>query len=139
MLVGTEYIHESARLSLQSSELAPPAPLRASESCPPPVVPGGDTHACGWGGGGVPIPTTGENLSALPTLWGHSTPIQPVSSTLAEKWIVNIRYLHDTLYLKFDVRCTCKYCSRIKICLHQISLLLFALIRVTLPWKKGYR
>ncbi len=25
-----------------------------------PHEPGGDTLACGWGGGGVPIPTTGE-------------------------------------------------------------------------------
>ncbi len=43
----------------------------ASECASPPEPKGrgGGTVACGRGGGVVPIPTTGENLSTLPTLW----------------------------------------------------------------------
>ncbi len=38
--------------------------------CPPPRTKGwGGTLACCLRGGGVPIPTTGETLSTLPTLW----------------------------------------------------------------------
>jgi hypothetical protein len=44
---------QSARLSLLSSELAPPAPSLASECCPPPFGSGGDTLVCGRGGAGA--------------------------------------------------------------------------------------
>ncbi len=50
-------------------------PSPASECAAPPPPPrnqrrrGGGTLTCGWGGGGVPIPTTGKKLSTLPTLW----------------------------------------------------------------------
>ncbi len=48
-----------------------PTPSLASECAPPPSprTKGGGTLAAGEGGGGVPIPTTVENLSTLPTLW----------------------------------------------------------------------
>ncbi len=48
-----------------------PTPLAASECALPPVPKGGGggTLACCKRGGGVPIPTTGETLSTLPTLW----------------------------------------------------------------------
>jgi hypothetical protein len=56
MLVGTEYIHESARLSLQSSELAPPAPSPAGEGSHPPGSRGGGTHSlAGEGEGGADL------------------------------------------------------------------------------------
>jgi hypothetical protein len=45
-----------------------PNPSLASECAPPPEPGGGGTHACWLGVGGVPIPTTGEKLSNLPTL-----------------------------------------------------------------------
>ncbi len=52
-----------------------PSPSLASECAPPPRAKGGGgTLACGLGIGGVPIRTTGEKLSTLPTLWtGCST------------------------------------------------------------------
>ncbi len=50
-----------------------PTPSLASECAPPPGTKGASTHACGWGVEGVPIPTTGEKLSTLPTLWAWST------------------------------------------------------------------
>jgi hypothetical protein len=37
--------NKSAKLSLQSSELAPPAPSPTSECCHPPLVSGGGTHS----------------------------------------------------------------------------------------------
>ncbi len=43
--------------------------LSRQRVCPPPEPKGGGTLACGRGGGGVPIPTTEEKLSTLPTLW----------------------------------------------------------------------
>ncbi len=46
-----------------------PTPSLASECAPPPGTKGVGRLSCGWGGGGVPIPTTGEKLSTLPTLW----------------------------------------------------------------------
>jgi hypothetical protein len=45
-----------------------PTPSLASECAPPPNQGGGGTLAAGEGGGGVPIPTTVEKLSTLPTL-----------------------------------------------------------------------
>jgi hypothetical protein len=53
-----------------SSELGlshPPPPSR-QRVCPSPQNQRGDILACVLGVGGVPIPTTGEKLSALPTL-----------------------------------------------------------------------
>ncbi len=46
-----------------------PNPSLASECAPPPPprTGGGDTLACGWGVGGVLIPTAWEKLSTLPT------------------------------------------------------------------------
>jgi hypothetical protein len=53
---------QSARLSLQSSELAPPTPLPASECCPPSLwFQEGDTLACGRGAG-EPIRTREQTL-----------------------------------------------------------------------------
>ncbi len=48
-----------------------PNPSLASECAPPPVTKGEGAHSLAWGCGvgGVPIPTTGEKLSSLPTLW----------------------------------------------------------------------
>ncbi len=47
-----------------------PTPLSpASVPLPPELKGEGGTLTCGWGVGGVPIPTTGEKLSTLPTLW----------------------------------------------------------------------
>ncbi len=51
---------------------SPPTPLLpASVPLPPEPGEGGQwgTLSCGWGVGGVPIPTTGKKLSTLPTLW----------------------------------------------------------------------
>jgi hypothetical protein len=47
-----------------------PTPLAASERALPPGPKGGGAHSptAKGGGGGVPIPTTGETLSTLPTL-----------------------------------------------------------------------
>jgi hypothetical protein len=57
---------QSARLSFQSSELGPPKsqPLTPYRSVTPhPFGPkGGDTLACGGGGGEDPIPTKGQTL-----------------------------------------------------------------------------
>jgi hypothetical protein len=63
-LVGTEYIHESARLSLQSSELAPPAPSPAGEGSqpPPPRFQGGGHTLLRGRGKGEPIWTKGQTL-----------------------------------------------------------------------------
>jgi hypothetical protein len=44
---------QSVKLSLQSSELAPPAPSFASECCPPLGFKVGGTLACRIGGGGA--------------------------------------------------------------------------------------
>ncbi len=55
-------VYANAMLSVQSSELGPPAPSSASECCAPFWVLGGYTLACGWGGGGDPIPTKGQTL-----------------------------------------------------------------------------
>ncbi len=51
----------------------PPSPLSRKRVCPSTGTRGGGgTLACGWGGGGVPIPTIGEKAysaySVLPTL-----------------------------------------------------------------------
>ncbi len=40
-----------------------PTPSLASECAPSPEQKGGGTLACGWVGGGVPIPTTGKSLA----------------------------------------------------------------------------
>ncbi len=55
-----------------------PNPSLASERVCPPLWTkrGGTTLACGWGVGGVPIPTTGEKLSNLPTLWVSPNNVQ---------------------------------------------------------------
>ncbi len=49
----------------------PPPLSPASVPLPPEPKGGGGTLACGWGVRGVPIPTTGEKLSTLPTLCLH--------------------------------------------------------------------
>jgi hypothetical protein len=54
-------IRQSAELFLQSSELGLPHP-QASVPPPPLWFVGGYTLACGRGGGGVPIPTSGQTL-----------------------------------------------------------------------------
>jgi hypothetical protein len=49
---------QSTNPSLQSSELGLPNPVTRRRMCtPPPFGSGGDTLACGRGGGGVPTPT----------------------------------------------------------------------------------
>jgi hypothetical protein len=54
---------QNARLSLQSSELAPPAHSAASECCPTLLVPMGRTHSLAVeGGGGEPIRAKGQTL-----------------------------------------------------------------------------
>ncbi len=47
-------------MNVPSSALGLPQPLSRKRVCPPPTL------ACGWRGGGDPIPTTGEKLSTLP-------------------------------------------------------------------------
>jgi hypothetical protein len=62
ILPSTEY-RQSTRPFLQSLELGPPAPSPAGECVPSPLVPGGgDTLACGRGGGGVLIRTRRQTL-----------------------------------------------------------------------------
>ncbi len=56
-----------------SSELGFSHPLSRQRVCPSPWNQRGGTLACGWGVGGVPIPTTGDKLSTLPTLWFYFT------------------------------------------------------------------
>ncbi len=57
-----------------------PTPLAASECAPPPYQRvGGHTRLLLKGGGGVPIPTTGETLSTLPTLWYEPIPHADIS------------------------------------------------------------
>ncbi len=61
-------------MSVPSSELGPTHPISRKRVCtpPPPQTKGGGTHSPageGVGGGGVPIPTTGEKLWILYTLW----------------------------------------------------------------------
>ncbi len=61
---------KSTTVYVPSSELGLFHPPLSPASVPlPPEPKGGGTLACGWGVGGVPIPTTGEKLSSLPTLW----------------------------------------------------------------------
>ncbi len=49
-----------------------PTPSAASECALPPGPKGGGAHSpAAKGVGGVPIPTTGETLSTLPTLWAR--------------------------------------------------------------------
>ncbi len=61
-LVGTT-------VCIPASELGLSHPLSRQRVCPSPQNQrGGGTTACGWGVGGVPIPTTWEKLSNLPTL-----------------------------------------------------------------------
>jgi hypothetical protein len=58
----------------------PPSPSLASECAPPPGTGGGGgTLACGWGVGGVPIPTTGEKAQ-------HSA----YSVTFSVKYLIGI-------------------------------------------------
>ncbi len=55
-----------------------PTPSHASECAPPPGTKGGGgsgrAHSPASEGGGVPIPTTGEKLSTLPTLCRKPSP-----------------------------------------------------------------
>ncbi len=53
---------QSAMLSLQSSELGPPAPSPEGECCPPPLVPGGAHSLAGEGVGG---PTSDEGTGTV--------------------------------------------------------------------------
>jgi hypothetical protein len=63
-------VYMSTRRNLDS----PSHPLSRQRVCPSPQNQrGGGTLACGWGVGGVPIPTTGEKLSTLPTLCPHTS------------------------------------------------------------------
>ncbi len=57
---------KSITVCVPSSELGLSQPLSRQRVCPPPPNQrGGGTLACGWGVGGVPIPTTGEKLSKV--------------------------------------------------------------------------
>ncbi len=53
---------QSARPSVQSSELGPPTPSTARECCSPPLDPRGETHSLPDEGVGEPIPTMGHTL-----------------------------------------------------------------------------
>jgi hypothetical protein len=61
--VGTDWppSRQSARLSLRSSELAPPAPSPGSECCPP-LFQGGGAHSLVGKGAGEPVRTNGHTL-----------------------------------------------------------------------------
>jgi hypothetical protein len=59
----------------ENPQLGPPPPSPPSECVPvlPLIQKGGDTLACGWGGGGVAIRTTGDkSLALLSLLWKNS-------------------------------------------------------------------
>ncbi len=75
--VHTVYIDYVPQCIVHSSELGLSHPLSrhspASVRLPQEPKGGGGTLACGWGVGGVPIPTTGEKLSTLPTLCPHTS------------------------------------------------------------------
>jgi hypothetical protein len=59
------------RVYVSSSELAPATPFPARECVSPHLDPGGgDTHACG-GGGGEPIQTTGRKLYTVYSVHGE--------------------------------------------------------------------
>jgi hypothetical protein len=63
------HIYKSTTVYVPSSELGFSQPHSRQRVCPSPRNQrGGSTLACGWGVGGIPIPTTGEKLSTLPTL-----------------------------------------------------------------------
>ncbi len=66
---------QSARLSLQSSQLAsPPAPSLASECWPPPLwLQGGDTLSCGLGGGRAISEDGTDTLVLKVYMYDHST------------------------------------------------------------------
>jgi hypothetical protein len=70
---------QSARISLQSSELAPPAPSPAGVCCTP-LVPGGDTLACGRGGGGGSQFGRRGRHSGTPSIRSELTPVLKVST-----------------------------------------------------------
>ncbi len=53
-------VHKAPQCMFPRWNWDPLTPSSASEHAPPPETKGGHTIACGWGGGGVPIPTTGE-------------------------------------------------------------------------------
>ncbi len=59
---ATPQSRQSARFSLQSSKLAPPAPSAASECRPSPLGPRGEAHSSGGRGWGEPIRTKGQPL-----------------------------------------------------------------------------
>ncbi len=52
LIPPTPQSRQSARLSLQSSDLAPPPPHPQASVAPPPLVPGGGTHQLGGEGAG---------------------------------------------------------------------------------------
>jgi hypothetical protein len=71
MCLWAYYIYTQVRIFKVCHSACPPRrywdspnPSLASEWAPPPRT----ALACGWGAGGVPIPTTWEKLSTLPTL-----------------------------------------------------------------------
>jgi hypothetical protein len=61
-VLGTKYLYiKSTTVYVPSSELGLSHPFSRQRVCPSARFKGGGgTLACGWGGGGVPIPTTGE-------------------------------------------------------------------------------
>ncbi len=55
-----------------------PTPSLTSECVPTPRTKGGGTLACGWGVGGVPIPTTGEKACRSAYSVEHSIPYSDI-------------------------------------------------------------
>jgi hypothetical protein len=81
-IVFWKRVSKYGRLTVQSttvyvlaSELGPPTPSPACECAPSPRNQRGGwrTFACGWGSGGVPIPTTWSKSLALYLLCGFNT------------------------------------------------------------------
>jgi hypothetical protein len=73
-----------------------PTPLSPA-SAPPPRTGGGGTIACGWGVGGVPIPTTGEKAkhSAYSVPWHISLPMRKNCSRF---FLTVFGELYETLF-----------------------------------------
>jgi hypothetical protein len=89
---GTKYVqyieYHSVCPLVGTGTLPPPLSL-ASECAPPPEPKGWGTLACGLGVGGVPIPTTGEKLSTLPTLCAPGLgALLFVSIYVADNWCI---------------------------------------------------
>ncbi len=87
-------VYRVPRLSLQSFELAPPAPSPASKCCPPLWFQGGGTHSLAGSGRGKPIRTKGQ------TLWYSRYGKIPLRLFLS--WLFLIEYFLWSVWVRED-------------------------------------